>query len=164
MSVEASYNLYLRIVETLALGEDLAANPSQVVTPGDIKGTLTASTTVPATEGWPDTRSLAAGADSIDLTALARGTLPTIDLTGLKVQLVIIRAAAANTAGILFKQGASNPYLLFGAASDQHTLLPGTAYYMYWADKLADVAAGAKEVDMTSTDLDAIYSMILVAG
>lgn len=165
MSVEASYNLYLRVVETLALAQDLAVNPSQTLTLGDVKGTLTSSTTVPATKAWSDTRGLGDGADSIDLTALARGSdLSNVDFTGLKVQLVIIAAAAANTAGIVFKDGAANPYLLFGDASGQVTLLPGTSCLLHWPDKLADVAAGAKEVDMTSTDLDAIYSMILVAG
>lgn len=165
MAVTVSYNLFLRVTETLALAQDLAANPDQLLTLGDIKGTLTSSTSVPATKAWSDTRGLTAGTDSIDLTALTRGSdLSDVDFTGLKVQLLIIQTAAANTADVVFKDGASNAYLLFGDASGQITLPAGTSAMFYLADKLADVSASVKQVDISSSDADAIYSMILVAG
>lgn len=170
MSVTAIYNLKLLVEEVLSVSQDLADDPPlnhELSTP--IAGILSASTKVPVTKVWSDTRTLVAGADTFDLTSLTGPSAVAIDFTGLKVQIIALAAAATNTEPIKFDVGAANGYNLFGSATSELSLDAYTGEYgagvlMFCPETLPEVAAGAKTVDMTSADLDAAYSIILVAG
>lgn len=167
MGIEATYDFRLKVVETLALSQDLATDPELIHELATlIRGKLDANSSTPATKVWSDTRSLTAGADSLDLTALTRGSAPTVDMTGLKLQLWLFAAAAGNTLPATITQGSSNPYLLLGGTvggqtADAH---PGGAIFYFGKDQLENVSATVKNIRVTSSDTDATYSIILVAG
>lgn len=163
-AVTANYNFFLEAKHTVALGLDDASDPTIVHDIGDVKGTLDGSTTVAVTKAWSDDRALAAGADSLDLTALGLGNLPDVDFTGLKIILVKITAASANTAGITFVDAVANGYNIWGDSDGSHTFLPGQSAAFYMAEQLADVDATHKAIAVSGLDLDAAYSIMLVAG
>ncbi len=62
------------------------------------------------------------------------------------------------------KVGAANPYNLFGDANGEITLAPDARAVLYFAAGLPDVAGGAKEIDVSSSDVDAKYDIIMAAG
>lgn len=163
MSVTANFALVCTVEEVVDLGMDIPADPTITHAISGTSGVLDASSAVPATKAWTDERTLAAGADTIDLTALEGGDLPDISFSGLKVQLVKIKADATNTAAVSFATGASNGYAIFGT-SGVVALSAGACCLFYMADKLGDVGSGAKTVDVTSADADAKYQIELVAG
>ena len=164
MAVTAIYELKLDVGETMALGLDNVSDLQHKHQISGGSGKLDANSTVPATKAWSDNRQLAAGSDSIDLNALPFGNLPNVDLTGVKVQLVKIKADAANTAAIKFKVGAANGYNIFGSATGEKSLPKGAQSIEFWNDQLPDVGAAAKNIDITSSDADAKYDIELVAG
>jgi hypothetical protein len=170
MSVTAIYDLKLLVEEVLSVSQDLADDPQLDHEPSTaIAGILTASTKTPASKVWSDTRSLVAGADTFDLTSLTGPNGTSIDFTGLKVCLIFIAADKDNTEPIKFDVGAANGYNLFGAATSEISLDANTGDYgagvlMFCPETLPDVAAGAKNIDVTSAEADGSYSIILVAG
>lgn len=168
-AVEARYHPRLEVRETLGLSLDSAADPDIIheTTPGE--GTLTASSTVPATKAWSDQGQLTAGTVTLDLTSLSNGsTLAATNMTGLKVQLVKITNApatgTANTSTLTIADGASNGYTLFGDASGQVTLPVGGWVLLGGNEGLPDVASNAKNITLTSSDTDADYQILIVAG
>ena len=162
-AVSAAYALALKVAETLGLALDHATD---VDAEHDfaISGTLNGTSTPPATKAFSDEGQLSGGTKTIDLTALVGALAASVDFTGLKVQLVKIRADSANTSTITVKDGATNGYNLFGDASGQITLGAKDAALLFFNDSLPDVAAGAKDIDITSSDVDAKYDIIIVAG
>lgn len=163
MGITAHYSFTLTVKEDVGLSMDQVTDPTAVHKISDGAGTLRSTSQVPGTKAWSDLRTLSAGADSLDLTSLPRGSLPAATFDGLKVQLIKIKAAAANTAAIVFAAAGANGYSLFGSAG-VCVLTPGAQVQFYWPDNLGDVGSGAKSIAITSTDLDAVYEMILVAG
>jgi hypothetical protein len=164
MAITAKYALLLDVEETLAMGLDLADDPTAKHTiPGSF-GSLVATTTVPATKVISDTRSLTAGADTIDLTNMGGPYNTTVTFAALKVQLLKIKADATNSDPIVFDKGASNGYELFGDANGQITLDAGCEALFFFNESLADVSGSAKTIDVSSVDTNASYSIILVAG
>ncbi len=163
-SVRARYDFYLSVLETLALSQDLASDPdiTHALTGGT--ATLDGTTTPPVTKCWTDTRTLSGGTETLDLTALTRSPVATVDLTGLKVQLVLIFAATANTQVLTVAGAAATPYELFGDSSGQASIPAGGRYAIFGNDGLADVSASVKSVTVSSTHLTASYSIIIVAG
>ena len=99
---------------------------------------------------------------SIDLTA-CNGTTGVVDLTGLKVQMMRLTAAAANTGIVTIQPAASNGYAIFGAANDLDIPAGGSITVTFGLDKLADVAAGARLIELVGTSLDT-YTLELWAG
>ena len=164
MATTAKYILLLDVEESLSMGLDLATNPDIKHTiPGGF-GNLTATTTVPATKVISDTRSLTAGADTIDLTSMGGPYNTTVTFAGLKVQLLKIKSDATNGAVLVVEKGATNGYELFGDTSGQIAVPPGGEALFFFNDGLADVSGGAKTIDFSSIDTNATYSIILVAG
>ena len=166
-TVTARFNMWLQVFETGALGEDLVTErpDEHRITNALMQGVLAAGTTVPATKVWSDRRTLSGGNDTLDLTALVRANLTTHDFTGLKLQAFAIFAAVANTAAIIITPNtATNGYNLFGNTAGRVDLLGGQAVMQSGNDKLADVSSSVKEILVGSTDLDAIYEIVLVAG
>ena len=166
-AVSVSWAAQLDVLETLALALDLESGTPkvthQISTPA-ASGNMNATSSPAATQVVSDTRTLTAGADTIDLTAAPTRDGGTIDLSGLKVQAVKIVAKSTNTAVLIVKPGAANGYNLFGDADGQIAIPVGGQVLFVAPEGLADVAAADAEIDVASTDTDAIYSIILVAG
>ena len=168
-TVSATLQMFLQAVETLDLDEDQATDPSIT---HRISGSgytsqlaINAATTPVASKVWSDEVAMTDGDESIDLTALAREVLPTVDMAGLKIQAFMIVADSANTAAIVIKPHATNGYNLFGDADGQVTLFAGGAIMGYMPEDLPDVANGSADIiQITSSDLDAKFKIILVAG
>ena len=160
MGVTVHLNALLEAVETVPGPLDLAANPSTRHRITGCHGEFDGDSTVPATKVWSDDRTLSAGADALDLTSLARGgDLAAVDATGLKLQGVKVACPATNTADVLLTTGAANGYTV-GTVR----VTPGGHHLAWFADGLADVAADAKTIDVTSGDDDAAYKVLLVFG
>lgn len=164
MSVSLKYNFRVDLDETPDLALDLVTNPTIEHRIAAASGTLDATSTVPLTKGWSDQRQLSTGTDTIDLAALVRANMPNVDMSGLKIQMVKIVAATANTAGIVFADGSSNGYNIFGDGSGQVTVLAGMQLVWFGNDKLDDVGGSDKVIDVTSSDADAIYEIIIAGG
>jgi hypothetical protein len=166
MSVSALYVMKLIATETPALGLDNADDVPFDHDIGVTNGTLTASSTVPATKAYSDDINLVAGQATIDLSNLGGPISSTVDFTGLKVQLVYITCPATNTGGITFDVGSSNGYNLFGADSASNEsveVMPGGAVFAYHPNNAQDVGAADEEIDVTGTGTEA-FSILLVAG
>lgn len=113
--------------------------------------TLTASSSVPATKHSEFQKTMSGGAATIDLTALPGKTADeTIDGTGLKVQLAKFRNLSTNANDITITFGAANPYNLLGAAF-VILLKPGQSILVSLDEAAPDVAAGAKDIDISGT-------------
>ncbi len=162
-TVRAIYDLKLQIRQTTDVSLDGVANQEHTRETANA-ATLDASSTPAVSKSWWDDGTLTAGAATIDLTALVRANLPNVDMTGLKVQLFKFIATSTNTAGIRIKVGASNAYNIFGDANGEITLLPGGVHFQYIPEQLPDVASGAKDIDLSSSDTDAGYAVEIVAG
>lgn len=108
--------------------------------------------------------ALVAGAKTLDLTALLGGLQGVIDATGKKLQVLRIRGEADGTnAALTISEGAANPYELFGAANP--IVYPAgctKAWTFEFDDKLADVAAGAKNISLAGTGTDSYFIEIIL--
>lgn len=162
----AEYDFKVKVTETPALGIDGVSNPEIVyqIETTLSSGSVTPTTSVPATTQWQDQRTLSAGADAIDLTALTDGNLPTKNLNGLKIQLVKVVASTNNTDTITIRDHTTNGYFICGDSSGQVTLPIGGRMQLYGHDGMPDVSATAKQIAVTSSDVDAVYTIQVVAG
>lgn len=161
----AEFNFRLKATETVdAVDLDHSDEPTIVEEIVGPLGTLTPSTVVPVSEEWADTRALIAGSDNLDLTALVKGNLPVVDMTGLRVQLFKVVSDKDNTDDLLIAGSTFNPYEVFGDIASQATIKPGASMYLFGNDSLEVVAAAVKSITVSSGDLDANYSIHIVAG
>lgn len=131
----------------------LAGNPDVAFGALNESQTLTAASAPPVTKHATFEQALTAGTATIDLTALPGRTVDeTIDGTGLKVQLLRVRAKSTNANVISIAKGASNGYGLdAGGAAWDVTLSPGQRARFDLDDAAPDVAAGAKDLDLAGT-------------
>lgn len=160
MSVSASIRIAGGVSETLATGVDASVSPTIRQTGFDLSATLNASSTVPATKVAFDSTALTAGAYTLDLTSTV-GTLGSaVDMTGLKVQFVLIKNTGA--ARLTIVQGASNPYNM-GGASFTYCIEAGQVMGFYGADANPDVSGTAKNIDISGTGTNA-FNFLVVAG
>lgn len=165
---QCEFDLKLKVTETIVLGVDLLTDQTYIGQIGTdtTSGTKTPSTSVPATQFWQDTGSLTAGAATINLASLSFGNLTAKDFTGLKVQGIKIRNRSTNTAGLTVVDGAANGYNIWGDANGSVTIPVGMTI-MLFADAtegLDDVAAADRTIDLSSSDLDLTYDIMIVAG
>jgi len=163
MSVELTYDLKISVAETPALSLDSGTDPT-ITRATTTSGKWTGSTSTPVTKNIILTDALTAGTATIDLTSMTDGVLGTKDFTGLKVQAYKITNPSTNTAALLVEDGATNGYNIFGAATRAVSVLLGQVVASVIPDQMADVSATVKTIDLTSTDLDADYTIELVAG
>ena len=107
--------------------------------------------------------ALVAGVATIDLTSLP-GLQETIDATGLRLNALIIRGEADGSNGVLnIAPGAANPYVPFGAGNDIDYPAGCTKPWCFqFDDKLADVAAGVKEIDLAGVGTDSYFVEIIL--
>lgn len=126
---------------------------------------LTASTAVPITKRATGQLTMSGGAGTINLAALPGETDgETIDLTGLKVQLIIFRSLSSNANLITATKGASNGYGL-GASGASWTLplSPAQLGMLLGKDLNPDVASGARTIDVAGTGSQ-VLEYVIFAG
>lgn len=152
VTAQAALNAYLTYTAAERPGQ---ASLVRTFTDFSKKATHNASSTVPATKIFADTFS---GNQSIDLTALDDPEQETIDGTGLKVQFLMV---VVNTAhDVTISDAVANPYSLNGGSD---IVVEGSGYALfYFADGLADIAAGAKAFEITTSSTD--YDVMIVMG
>lgn len=166
--VSLTYGPLLQVIQTIDIGIDGAVNRQAILEIADIAGVLAGDgTTWPISKAWQDQRTVAGTTETLDLTALARANLPTVDFTGLRLKFVVILAAAGQANTMTFQTGTSNGYPLFGATALGLgvPLLGGDVYY-YATNNTATlpvVSATAKDILVTTT-AGYIYTILLVAG
>jgi hypothetical protein len=151
-TISAAYSALLTVTQTMT-GEFIGSDETFTVDGLNATATLNASSTPPATKQASGTQAMTAGAATLDLTALPGDTADeTKDMTGLKLQLAILKAPSTNANPITISQGASNAYGLDAAGGTWSlTLDPGQFVLLYLDDNAEDVAAGAKEIDLAGT-------------
>lgn len=161
MSVRATYNLRLDVTETIETGVDGASNPVVQHDALNVADTLSATSTVPATDHSQKLFNLSGGAKTIDLTAFLGTYNRTIDGTGKKLRIVRFQnnsAASAMTIG----KGAANGYDLWGGAAAL-TVPAGCAVEMIFQDKLPAIDASHKTIDISGAGTDQ-FALSLVIG
>jgi cytoskeletal protein RodZ len=161
-TVSAAYSSTINVTETFSIAN--SADNTILVTNISESGTLTASTTVPATKQTQYTLTMSGGTGSIDLTALpGLNVNETIDGTGLKVQLLKFKVPTSNANKVTVAKGGSNGY---GLASDGTTWTwtgsPGQSQMFYLADLSPDVASGARIIDVTGTGTQTLEVAIVL--
>ena len=124
---------------------------------------LTPSTTPPVTKVWSDRRTLGGTTETLDLTSLTGFAGLAVDLTGLKIVGIYIKAADANNAaGLQVEPGSSNGLNVFGT-SGLVIVPPGGCEGSYKKAGGPTVGSGAKTVKVTGTAAD-VYTIVILAG
>ncbi len=118
----------------------------------------------PTDVGWEGTITLAAGTFTLDLTNLPNGNLPAINMTGKIVHFFQIESDSANTDKVTIEGDATDPYELFGDAADRITTSPGDRIQVNAKGSLVAASGTVKEITFTSSDLDAVVRMVILAG
>lgn len=152
MAVRTQWAMQIETQETLTSGVPAltatGAGSSLIHNGYNAGGTIHATSSVPATKCWYGTATLSAGALTLDLTALATGTQGTVDLTGLKVQVMTIRNPSA--ALITLTEGAANGYEILGNTW-KTGLLSGQRVMIFGNEATPDVGSSTKNIDITGT-------------
>lgn len=166
-SATAAYKAGLEVTEVVAYGLDNFPDSSSVHSFGADSATLNATSTPAVTAVFSDTIALAAGAGTLDLTALAGPSGTTIDMTGLKVQILKVKTPSSNSGSIIIEhKDAATGYNLFGDDNNSDESIevpPDTVLIFIYNEGLADVGAGDKDLTFTGTGTDGMQMMI-VAG
>jgi hypothetical protein len=162
MSVTVDYALRCNVAETLETEVDAAPSPVVNHTSFSSRGTLTATSTVPATKVSAETVALVAGAYTIDLTALNGTNGSTVVGTGLKVQLFKFKNLGTGTAATMTLTPGADAYNLFGAAFSV-IVAAGQEIEFFGNDATPDVAAGsADEISVAGTGAETFELMIVL--
>lgn len=162
-TVSAAYSSTISVTETFSAANTV--DNSILVNGISESGTLTASTTVPATKQTQYTLTMSGGTGTIDLTALpGLNVNETVDCTGLKVQLLKLKVPITNANAVTVAKGGSNGYGLSTAGTTWSVpLSPGQSMLFYLADLSPDVGSGAKNLDVTGTGTQTL-EVGIVAG
>jgi hypothetical protein len=155
----ASYALKCSVTEELDSAPG-SQNPSITHDKFSSSGTLTPSTTVPATKVCANQFALVAGAKTLDLTALVGTNGVAVDGTGLKVQVIKFKNTGTNP--MTFAQGGSNAYQLGGANWSQR-LLAGQEWIHYGHDLNPDISSTVKNIAVSGTGTET-FEVIIVMG
>lgn len=166
-SVSAQWKTLYQVTETLALGLDNVPGETTFThSLGSPSGTLSATSTPPATETFSDNVALVAGTKTLDLTSLAGPAGATVDFTGKKVQLIALRCPEGNTLPILVQKGDANAYNLLGAdnaSAETIEMMPGDDLLIKRHDTLEDVDGTHKDIKFTGNGTETI-NVGLTAG
>lgn len=145
MAVTCSYRFVMNTVETLT-GVDAALSPSVILSEFDESGTLSSSSTPPATKVLAKTIALVAGAYTLDLTTETGTNGVAIAGTGLRVQMIRIKNLGANS--MTFSTGASNGLAL---ACGDIVVPAGGITQIFLNDAAPDIGAADCEIDVAGT-------------
>lgn len=163
MTIAASVKMTVSVAETVTTASEVATgatgshNLSQ-------SASLSEGSTPPATKAFSDEIQLASGTSTLDLTNLLDIAQRALDLSGLKVQTIMLAAPDTNTEPVTVEPAASNGYDIFGDASGHIALPPGCSACFQFHDDLPDVAPTAKDIAIASADADAKLKVVLIAG
>jgi hypothetical protein len=164
MAVAVIYSSTLTAAETLTTNVPDAATPTVNHTGFNSTATLNAASTPPVSKMASFQQALSAGAATIDLTALVGTNGATVTFNGLKVAAVKFQNPGTNANAITIKAGASNAYLLGGAAWSW-ILQPGDEFL--WkagaVNAAPTVGASLKNIDLAGTGTQAL-NVIVIAG
>lgn len=157
-TLNAAMRLTLDVLETFSADEyPLAAAPAMKINAANLSQTLNATSSPAATKMYAAELT---GSQSLDLTALTDRTGAALDCSGLKLQALLVKNLSTTDA-VVIADGASTPYSL-NATADLTVPVGGTLG-AYFADQLADVAAGAKDIDITA-GVGEDYQVVMLLG
>ena len=164
MSVTANWALKCDVAETLTASVDAAASPVVNHNAFSSKGTLTATSTVPATKVSAEEIALTAGAYTIDLSALTGTNGATVNGNGLKVQLFKFKNLGTGTAAAMtLTVGAANGYDLKGAAWSE-TVSAGQETLFYGNEATPTIVTDTDdEIDIAGVGAET-FELIIVMG
>jgi hypothetical protein len=162
-SVTLTYGSTITAVEVVAGTPAALQNTAQVThNLFNKSASLNASSSPAVSKVAAFEKTLAAGAGTIDLTALTGSNGGTLDGTGLKVQAVKFSNPATNTYSITVETGASNGYELAGATFSVQ-LEPGQEVMLYGNGATPEIGSTAKTLDLTGTGSE-VLDVIVVMG
>lgn len=162
MSVTASLQLALSVLETLAVGvPDVAAGASPIRHDQFNVGpkSLSATTTPPAQQVASQQLT---GTQTIDLTALAGTNGALVNGTGQKVQAVLITNKSSNAGPMTVAPGAANGYQLLGP--NAVTLPLGGTIGFDANGNTPAIDATHKTLTFTPNNGADVYNVIIVLG
>lgn len=164
MSVEVSFGVQVTTVETLTANVPAVQAAKARITHDQYNESLTlnSGSTPPATLCAFFLKALSSGSATIDLTALTGTNGASVDFSGLKVQVAKFKNPATNANSITVTVGASNGYLLAGAAW-KAILAPGQSVTYQCNDASPDVGSSAKNIDVSGTGTQTLQ-VSLIAG
>ena len=162
MSIQTTLQMVVNTVETLTVNVPAAQNTSSITQSGYNSNYTLPNGSVPAVECAYFEQALSGGVASIDLRNLSGTNGRVIDLNGLKVQVVKFKAKATNANPLTVTVGASNGYLLAGAAW-KVVLQPGQEVLFYGNEAAPDVGATAKTIDLSGTGSQSV-EVVIIAG
>ena len=156
-TIDVTLTAQLTVVETFPEADWPAVQDRVLTHDGyNTRHNLHAASTPPATLKYADTIT---GPKTLDLTALVDPVSGTVDGSGLKVQ-ALKAVNLSETTALVIAKGASNGYELNGAAA---ITLPALGeVLLYFADGLADVAAGVKTIDITAGAAEEFEIMLIL--
>jgi|SRR6185312_9312151 len=162
-SISVAYGSLITVTETFT-GFTAPNNEDITVSGINESGTLTATTTPPATLQTQFNQALTAGAATIDLTALpGLNADEVVNGNGLKVQLVKFKNPSANANKITISQGASNAYRLDGATNWTISLAPGQSAGPFYLDAASDVISSThKTIDLAGTGTQTLQVAVVM--
>ncbi len=162
MSVEIKQHNLLRVTQTIPnIGNTGVGAATRALGLGEASRTLNATSTPPATDAYKGTFALSGGALTLDLTALVEAGLPTLDMTGLKLQTIKVINAVGN-GPLTVSEGAANGYPVYGAAGS--VILPaGASNQQDYADNAADVATADADIDFAGTGSE-LFDLLMIFG
>jgi len=165
-STSLTYAVTATLVEILpaAQAPGAASEAARTVTQAGFNAAqrvLKSDSSPPVTCGALFQQALAAGAATIDLTALDGFNDKAVNGTGLRVQLLRVKNPTTNANPITVAKGVSNGYDGFGAAFSV-TLQPGAEMTFLTNDAGGDIGSGNKTLDLTGTGVQALDVEIIL--
>jgi hypothetical protein len=157
-TINATQQFGLTVVETGTAAEvpsagDRTINHNQF----NSRVRLNASSTPPGTMTYA---AEGTGTVTLDLTALVCSVFGTKDATGLKLQSLLLNNLST-TDNVDIGDAGANPYVINNGNNIR--VPPGGKLETYYADQLADVAAGAKGITITAGVAED-WQLVLVFG
>jgi len=113
------------------------------------------ATNPPVSEVYAAALALAAGAATIDLTALDVLNESAVDMTGKKVNVTLLANPDGNAA-ITIVAGASNGYNILGVADGKLTLNGGDYVLIVRKDTLDEIGSTDAEIDISGTGTETL--------
>lgn len=163
MSVAVAFASTVQTVETIDSNAPAISSADNTLTHNGYNTSLSlnAGTTPPVTKCAYFSKALSSGSATIDLTALTGTNGVSVDGSGLKVQIAKFKNPASNGNNITVTVGASNGYLLAGAAW-KAILAPGQEITFYGNDATPDIGGSAKTIDLSGAGTQALECSIIM--
>ncbi len=161
MSVDTSWGLKINTNETLSADVDAATAPVVTHTGFSTNGTMSATSTPPATLVSYETITLSSGA-TIDLTALTGTNGITVDGSSPAEQRVqLFKVKNTGTNAMTFTEGAATGYLLLGSGW-KIILLAGQEALVQLNDAAPEITSSLKHIDVAGTDAETFELSVVI--